>query len=198
MAQAVERLRELEPLGVELVEQPVATLERAGERAAADRACRVAADESVATPEDARAAVTAGACDCATVKIAKVGGLRAAMAIAAELPVYLSSALDGPVGIAAAAHLAQVLPGRRVLRTASRPRTCSTSGDRVARVRAVADAQLLPSDGPGLGVEIDEPALAALPSLDGRTTGRHLRLAADPDRSLGLEPCCRAGRSRSP
>ena len=30
-------------------------------------------------------------------------------AIAAELPVYLSSALDGPVGIAAAAHLAQVL-----------------------------------------------------------------------------------------
>ena len=52
----------------------------------------------------------AGACDCATVKLAKVGGLRAAMAIAAELPVYLSSALDGPVGIAAAGHLAQVLP----------------------------------------------------------------------------------------
>ena len=52
---------------------------------------------------------SAGACDLATVKLAKVGGIGAATGIAAELPVYLSSALDGPVGIAAAAHAAQAL-----------------------------------------------------------------------------------------
>ena len=40
------------------------------------------------------------------------GRLRAARAIASQLPVYLSSALDGPVGIAAAAHAAQALRRR--------------------------------------------------------------------------------------
>ena len=42
-------------------------------------------------------------------KLSKVGGIGTASGIAAELPVYLSSSLDGPVGIAAAAHAAQAL-----------------------------------------------------------------------------------------
>ncbi len=155
-AQAVERLQQLEHVGLELVEQPAATLEQ---MAAVRRQAgvRVAADESVASAEDARAAVMAGACDCATVKIAKVGGLRAAMAIAAELPVYLSSALDGPVGIAAAGQLAQVLPDAGLahgLATAN----LFTNGI-ATRQWGLSGPQLTPSDGPGLGVEIDERAL---------------------------------------
>ena len=155
-AQAVKRLRKLEHFGMELVEQPAATLEQMAS-VRRQTGVRVAADESVASVEDARAAVMAGACDCATVKIAKVGGLRAALAIAAELPVYLSSALDGPVGIAAAGHLAQVLPDRR---SCARPRDRDAvrRRRRDARVGAVGP-QLMPSDGPGLGVEIDERAL---------------------------------------
>ena len=57
-----------------------------------------------------------GACDAVTVKLAKVGGIREALRIAAVVPTYLSSALDGPIGIAAAAH------SRRPCRaTATRP-----------------------------------------------------------------------------
>ena len=101
---AVERLREMAPL--ELAEQPVATLEEmAALRARTD--VLLSADESVVTPEDAEAA--ARVCDAATVKLAKVGGPRAAMRIAERIPVYLSSALDGPVGIAAAGHVAQAI-----------------------------------------------------------------------------------------
>ena len=43
-------------------------------------------------------------------KLAKVGGIGEANGIAGQLPIYLSSALDGPLGIAAAAHAAQALP----------------------------------------------------------------------------------------
>ena len=122
LQQAMDRLRQLEPLGIELVEQPVASVpELAAVRARVGMP--VAADESVTGADDARVAVATRACDLATVKIAKVGGLTPARAISEVLPVYLSSALDGPVGIAAAAHLAQALPdvGLR-----PRPRHCGS------------------------------------------------------------------------
>ena len=50
-----------------------------------------------------------GACALAGIKLSKVGGPEEAIAIAEVLPSYLSSALDGPVGIAAAAQVAQTL-----------------------------------------------------------------------------------------
>jgi o-succinylbenzoate synthase len=154
--QAVKRLRKLEHFGVELVEQPAATLEQMAS-VRRETGVRVAADESVASVEDARAAVMAGACDCATVKIAKVGGLRSALAIAAELPVYLSSALDGPVGIAAAGHLAQVLPDAGLAHGLA---TADLFMNGIAtREWELSGPQLTPSNGPGLGVEIDERAL---------------------------------------
>ena len=79
-------------------------------RAAARRVdVPIAADESVVSPFDARARGELGACELPTVKLAKVGGLEAALEIADVLPAYLSSALEGPVGIAAAAHAAQAL-----------------------------------------------------------------------------------------
>ena len=59
---------------LELAEQPVATLEEMA-RAARQTEVPLAADESVATPDDARGP-RGSACDCATVKLAKVGGPR--------------------------------------------------------------------------------------------------------------------------
>ena len=103
----------IEPLGIELVEQPVDGAAGDG-RGAAAGTIPIAADESVASAQGrAQAARAATACHLATVKLAKVGGIGAANGIAGELPVYLSSALDGPVGIAAAAHAAQALYRRR-------------------------------------------------------------------------------------
>lgn len=159
--QAVAKLKELEPLGIELAEQPAATLEG---MAAVRRRVKVpvVADESVAGAEDARAAAAADACDAATVKIAKVGGIGAALELASLLPVYLSSALDGPVGIAAAAHLAQVLPATGFAAgLAHGLATAELFAGTIASVECeVTDAALLPSDAPGFGVEIDERALA--------------------------------------
>jgi O-succinylbenzoate synthase len=121
----------------------------------------VAADESVVTAEDARRAVEMGACDVATVKIAKAGGLAAGLEVSRELPVYLSSALDGPVGIAAAAHVAQVLPRSGL--TASLAHGLATSDLFASSIAsaacALSDAHLVAPDEPGLGVEIDELAL---------------------------------------
>ena len=154
--QALATLGALEALAIELVEQPVASLD---DMVAVRKRVTipVAADESVSSPEEARHAVLAGACDLATVKIAKVGGILAGQAVALELPVYLSSALDGPVGIAAAAHLAQVLPDAGLahgLATAE-----LFDGTIASRESAVVDAALTPSEAPGIGVEIDERAL---------------------------------------
>ena len=98
-------------------------------------------------------------------KLAKVGGIGEANGIAGQLPIYLSSALDGPLGIAAAAHAAQALPlrGRRPpgSPTASRPSCCSPRRSRRAS-RALDGDLLAPPDGPGLGVELDEDALERL------------------------------------
>jgi L-Ala-D/L-Glu epimerase / N-acetyl-D-glutamate racemase len=158
---AIASLRELEPLEIELAEQPVATLEGMSE-VRREAKVPVFADESVAGSDEARAAVAAEACDGATVKIAKVGGLRAAQAVIDILPVYLSSALDGPVGIAAAAHLAQMLPGTGV--AAGLAHGLATAelfdGTIASHECRVVDAFLSPSSAPGLGVEIDDRALA--------------------------------------
>jgi L-Ala-D/L-Glu epimerase len=161
--QAVDKLGALEHVGIELVEQPVAHLAGMA-HVRRETTVPVAADESVATADDARAAVSLEACDLATVKIAKVGGLAAAREVSEVLPVYLSSALDGPVGIAAAAHLAQVLPRSGLAASLAHGlATAELFADTIASVACeVADAALLPSDAPGLGVEIDARALARL------------------------------------
>jgi L-alanine-DL-glutamate epimerase-like enolase superfamily enzyme len=160
-AEAIERLDTMARHALELAEQPAADLPGLVRVRRAVRPL-VAADESVADPNDAERAVELGACDVATVKIAKVGGIAAGLEVAREIPVYLSSALDGPVGIAAAAHLAQVLPHAepaaglahglatgRLLEATIAARGPELTGD-----------ELRLPDEPGLGVEIDELALA--------------------------------------
>jgi L-Ala-D/L-Glu epimerase len=182
--QALERLAAMEPFGIELAEQPAADLEDLA-LVRARTAIPIAADESIAGPDDARRAIELGSCQLATVKLAKVGGIGAARSIAEALPVYLSSALDGPVGVAAAAHLAQALPAAgpatqtdfvrgvdgigRSSATAPKVGAPLAHGlatqllfaDTVASVECeVREGRLHLPDGPGLCVEIDEHALA--------------------------------------
>ena len=158
--EAVLRLTAMERHGLELAEQPAADLE---DLAAVrnQTAIPIAADESVNAPADARRATELGACQLATVKLAKVGGIVSARAIAAELPVYLSSALDGPIGIAAAAHLAQVLrPAAPWADLAHGLATQLLFSDTIASVQCdLRGNRLHLPEGAGLGVEIDEAAL---------------------------------------
>jgi o-succinylbenzoate synthase len=164
LATAKRTLAELEPLDLELAEQPVATLEEAAELADAT-SIPIAADESVATCADAERAVAMGACDLAGLKLSKVGGPEPAIEIAELLPCFVSSALDGPVGIAAAAQVAETL------RQAAGPAdpglahglaTQRLFSSTIASVECELRGDLLhPPVGPGLGVEIDEAALDA-------------------------------------
>lgn len=157
-------LAALEPFGVELAEQPVAGLEAMAELAAGT-SIPLAADESVASLDEAEEAAALGACAYTGIKLSKVGGPAKALAIADVLPAYVTSALDGPVGIAAAAQVALSLaetthPER--LHLAHGLATQRLFASTVAAVECeLRDGMLHLPPGPGLGVEIDEDALQA-------------------------------------
>jgi len=103
---AVARIIVMAPYGLELVEQPVASIEDlATVRRRVD--VPIAADECVRTVEDARRLEA----DVLVVKVQPLGGFAATLAIidAACLPVVVSSMLETSVGIAAGLVLAAAL-----------------------------------------------------------------------------------------
>jgi O-succinylbenzoate synthase len=171
---AKRTLAELEPYEIELAEQPVATLEEAME-VARSTSIPIAGDESIESRADAERAAAMEACQMTGVKLSKVGGPEAAIEIAEVLPTYMSSALDGPVGIAAAAQVAATLAEAADGDASGQPSVCGDGLDLahgLATQRLFASTiaatecelrgdMLRPPQGPGLGVEIDEAALDA-------------------------------------
>lgn len=160
---AKRTLAELEQFDIELAEQPVGNLEELSEVGSAT-SIPIAGDESIETCADAEKAIRTGACDFAGVKLSKVGGPGAAIEIAEVMPCFLSSALDGPVGIAAAAQVAQTLDAASVNgpRLAHGLATQRLFASTIASVECeLRDGMLHTPAGPGLGVEIDEDALQA-------------------------------------
>jgi L-alanine-DL-glutamate epimerase-like enolase superfamily enzyme len=162
VATARNRIAALEPLGIELVVQPC----RAAAALAAVRAATgvpIVADESVNARTEATAAIEIGACDAVTLKLAKVGGPHAAIAIAEAAPAYLSSALDSVLGIAAAAHAAQAM--RMDGFASGRAHGLATSplfADNLADDGFLSGPEIEVNDAPGLGVEVDPEAIERL------------------------------------
>jgi o-succinylbenzoate synthase len=111
VATAETALRRLAVHGIELVEDPVATLE---ELAALRRRSPVpvAAEGSIRTVADARRLRALDAADAVVLKPQRIGGVRAALAAAraAGVPAIASSALETSVGLAAVLALAAALP----------------------------------------------------------------------------------------
>ena len=116
LADARWAIAALAPYDLEYGEQPCATVdELALLRVALARTgldVLVAADESVRKATDPLRVVRAGAADLLVLKVAPLGGVRPALALAAQcgLPVVVSSALDTSVGIRAGVALAAALP----------------------------------------------------------------------------------------
>ncbi len=109
--EAARLLRRLAPYGLEYAEQPCATLEELARlRRLVDMP--IAADESIRKAEDPLKVRAAGAADIVVVKVAPLGGVRAALRVAEAcgLPVVVSSAVDTSVGLAAGVALAAALP----------------------------------------------------------------------------------------
>ncbi len=108
------RIAALAPFDLELVEQPVATIDDL-----ARLRCRVdvllAADESVRSIEDARRLAKLRAADIVVVKAQPLGGVRRALEVveAAGVPAVVSSMLETSVGLAAGLALAACLPELR-------------------------------------------------------------------------------------
>jgi L-alanine-DL-glutamate epimerase-like enolase superfamily enzyme len=147
LAEARAALAALAPVGIELCEEPVSGVP-------ALRALRgtvpvpIAMDETTAAP----GAVGAGAADAVCLKISHCGGItgvvqaaRAARAAGSE--VYLASAVDSPVGIAAALHAAAAVRPER-------PSGLATLGmlEQVEDPFTLRDGRMTVPDGPGLGV----------------------------------------------
>ena len=108
---ALAELRRLAIHGVELVEDPVGTLE---ELAALRRRSPVpvAAEMSVRSVADARRLRALDAADAVVLKPQRIGGVAVALAAAVEagVPAIASSALETSVGLAAVVALAAALP----------------------------------------------------------------------------------------
>jgi L-alanine-DL-glutamate epimerase-like enolase superfamily enzyme len=157
-SRAAEFISRIEPFDIELVEQPVPSLEGMASLRR-QTGIPLVADEAVSSEAEAAEAARLDACDAVTVKLSKTGSLDPTLG--GRLPTYLSSALDGPVGIAAAAHVAVTLP--RSGRFSDTAQGLATARLFCASV-ALEDA---PLEGPwlrvppghGLGIEIDEDSL---------------------------------------
>jgi L-alanine-DL-glutamate epimerase-like enolase superfamily enzyme len=110
--QAVRTIDALAPAGLELVEEPVHGLHdvrEVRERVAA----RVAIDETAAE----HGALGAGVADAVCLKISRCGGIgglvaAATLVRASGAEAYIASTYDGPLGIAAAVHVAAALASR--------------------------------------------------------------------------------------
>jgi L-alanine-DL-glutamate epimerase-like enolase superfamily enzyme len=145
-AEAATTLEVLEPVGIELCEEPVAGV-------AAIRALRpqvevpLALDESAGDPD----ALRSPAADLMCLKISRCGGITATVQLAtraraAGYGVYLASTLDGPLGIAAALHAAAVVRPDRACGLA----TLGLFAERENPLPVVAGTMTAPA-GPGLG-----------------------------------------------
>jgi L-Ala-D/L-Glu epimerase len=110
--EAVRTIDALAPAGLELVEEPTHGL-RAVREVRERVSTRVAIDETAAE----LGALGAGVADAVCLKISRCGGISGLIAAATLVrasgaEAYLASTLDGPLGVAAAVHVAAALASR--------------------------------------------------------------------------------------
>jgi L-Ala-D/L-Glu epimerase len=161
LEQATEILATVEPLGIELVEQPVETIGEAAELAKRTRIW-LAGDESIVTLADAEEAIQADSFSVTGVKLSKVGGFELGREIGGRMRSYVASALDGPVGIAISRRLAEWLDSPRFAeeRLAHGLATQRLFAATIAATECRLEGDLLhEAEGSGLGVTIDEDSL---------------------------------------
>lgn len=109
-SQAIRACRVLGDNGIDLIEQPIARINRGGQiRLNQGSPAPIMADESIESVEDAFSLAADGAASIFALKIAKNGGPRAVLrtaqiAEAAGIALYGGTMLEGSVGTLASAH----------------------------------------------------------------------------------------------
>lgn len=149
--EAVRTIDALAPAGLELVEEPVHGL-RAVREVRERVAVRVSIDETAAE----LGALGAGVADAVCLKISRCGGISGLLAAATLVrasgaEAYLASTFDGPLGIAAAIHVAAALASRGPV-----PPCGLATLDMFAEIQdplPPREGRIAVPRGPGLGVE---------------------------------------------
>lgn len=109
-SQAIRGCRVLGDNGIDMIEQPIARINRSGQVRLNQRSpAPIMADESIESVEDAFSLAAIGAASVFALKIAKNGGPRAVLrtaqiAEAAGIALYGGTMLEGSVGTLASAH----------------------------------------------------------------------------------------------
>jgi L-alanine-DL-glutamate epimerase-like enolase superfamily enzyme len=159
-ATAIETIRALEHLDIELIEQPVSDVEALG-RVRDAVTMRIAADESVSDFAGAERAIHAA--DVIVLKPMRLGGPTVARYLAqyangSGLDVFVTTTIDTGIGTAMALQVAAAMPDARLahgLATAS-----LLESDLLVTSLRVERGVIHMPDGPGLGVELDPAAVA--------------------------------------
>jgi O-succinylbenzoate synthase len=161
-----------ENVPLEYLEQPVRTIAEMAELKLKlqEFNIKIAADESVRKVSDPLAVAQANAADILVLKVAPLGGINNALAIAKEagLPVVVSSALETSVGISMGAHLAALIGSEYA----------SGLGTAALLAADVTDTPLIPKDGEIeiAGINLDEDLMQKIQALEDRTSWWRHRL----------------------
>ncbi|HET9949163.1 MAG TPA: o-succinylbenzoate synthase [Longimicrobiales bacterium] len=160
------RLRALDPLGLTMIEQPLAPDDLLGHaRLQEQLETPVCLDESIASEQDARLALELGSCRVINLKPGRVGGLGPARRIhdlagAAGIPLWCGGMLETGIGRAHNLALASLegftLPGDL---SASRR---YWARDIVEPEHEVVGGRMAVPAGPGIGVAVDAARVEAL------------------------------------
>ncbi len=149
--QAVRAIEVLSPAGLELVEEPTHGLHAV--REVRERvAVRISIDETAAE----HGALGAGVADAVCLKVSRCGGIAALVAAATLVrasgaEVYLASAYDGPLGVAAALHAAAALAARGPMPPCGLATLSLFEG--LEDVLAPSQGEIALPSAPGLGVD---------------------------------------------
>jgi o-succinylbenzoate synthase len=158
-------LRPLDDLGLLLIEQPLAEDDLWDHRVLqAQFRTPICLDESILSVRHARHALEMGACRVINIKPGRVGGLSEAVAIhdlclARDVPVWCGGMLETGIGRAGNLALAS-LPGFTLPGDISATDRYYAQDITLDRFTLNADSTIDVPTGPGLGVTVDETALA--------------------------------------
>lgn len=157
-------LARAQQLGLSELEQPLGRFDLPGmKRLAADLLTPVIADESMFFAHDALQLIRMEAADALNIKVQKAGGLHPAIRIdhvanAAKMGVLVGAVQETGIGTAASLHLAAAC---RTIGYASDCRTHLVFEHTLLRNTLVIERGFAHvPDGPGLGIDVDEDALA--------------------------------------
>ena len=156
--QAVHALRRMEPLAIELCEQPVLASDHAGLKAVRSRSpISVMADESLFGPADAVKLILAEACDTFNIKVMKAGGLLnsvriAHVADAANMRCMVGCMIESNLALTAAAHV--VASQANIVYADLDGNTEHVADPVVGGMKVKAGVVTMP-ESPGLGCDVD-------------------------------------------